>query len=87
MVQDCKYRLPCFWCDKYDRPCQAVEFEIAKQEHEKQLNKTECDHIWSFYESVIHTGGTDDHYRCVKCGALKIEDGDGCTYEIGEWAP
>ena len=35
MLRDCKYILPCAWCDKYDRPCLLVEYESAKQEQEK----------------------------------------------------
>lgn len=86
MVQDCKYRLPCAWCDKYDRPCQAVEYEIARQEREKNLIPIKCDHNWNFRQTVTTTGGTDYHYRCSKCGALKVES-NGCIYESGEWQP
>lgn len=69
MLRDCKYRLPCAWCDKYDRPCEAVEYELLKQQEEitKKLKSEECEHEWK-YEGQL---GNRHHYRCVKCDTLK----------------
>lgn len=85
-MKDCKYRLPCVWCDKYDRQCLLVEYEAAKQEREKNSKPKECEHDWVFYESRTHTGGTDVYYKCYKCGAIKLVCND-VTYESGEWQP
>ena len=86
MLQDCKYRLPCNWCDKYDRMCEAVLIEINKQQEEENIGKPECEHEWSFCESVENTGGKYTYYRCNKCGAMMMRDSiSGITYESGEW--
>ena len=86
MVQDCKYRLPCAWCDKHDRPCEAIEYEIARQKQKENLSAIKCDHNWNFHHTLTHTGGTECHYRCSKCGAFKVIVHD-CYYESGEWQP
>lgn len=80
MLQNCKYRLPCAWCDKYDRPCEAVKGEIQKMQKE-------CEHNWVFYQSITTTGGQDVTYHCSKCGAVKLQTYDGVTYESGVWQP
>ena len=74
MLQDCKYRLPCNWCDKYNRMCEAVLFEIHKQQEEENVGKqnlkqnlNECEHEWR-YEGQL---GNRHHYTCIKCNTLK----------------
>lgn len=42
MIQYCKYRLPCAWCEKYDRECLVVKYENEKQEQEKKLSSIKC---------------------------------------------
>lgn len=32
MAEECKYRLPCNWCDKHDRQCDVVLFELEFKE-------------------------------------------------------
>ena len=68
MLQNCKYRLPCNWCDKYDRMCEAVLLEIYKEEQERNAKQKECEHEWRYL------GKLDDrhHYKCIKCDALKV---------------
>ena len=78
MIRDCKYRLPCAWCDKYDRPCEAVQYEVAKQEQEKNSNVIKCDHSWEWFSS---SSFGDSAYRCTKCGALKIQTSDGIIWQ------
>lgn len=87
MIQYCKYRLPCAWCEKYDRECLVVKYENEKQEQEKKLSSIKCDHEWNCYKTVPHTGGTDYYYRCNKCGALKLKSSNGYTYKCDEWQP
>ena len=78
MLQDCKYRLPCNWCDKYDRMCEAVLLEIYKQQEEENVGKPkpkECKHEWQL-KGFVPTGHTDEvgrmyyneKYICPKCG-------------------
>lgn len=53
MLQDCKYKLPCNWCDKYDRMCEAVLMEIELERKLKNERNAECKHEW-FCEEVWH---------------------------------
>lgn len=64
MLQDCKYRLPCNWCDKYNRMCEAVLTEIHIQEQEKN----ECEHEWRY--GIKSNIGY--HYICKKCGTMHV---------------
>ena len=79
-MKECKYRLPCNWCDKLDKYCDMVEpIEI------KLPDPNKCEHTWIYDKSIINTGGRIDYYHCFKCGAKKVVDGD-ITYESGtEW--
>ena len=80
MFEDCKYRLPCNWCDKRDMLCEVVQFELDK------INATyECDHAWEYMVSKETTVGKEITYRCAKCGATKLVDANGSVYESGEW--
>jgi hypothetical protein len=80
-MKECKYRLPCNWCDKFDKFCDMSEsIEI------KLPDANTCDHDWMLYKTVIHTGGEDYHSRCRKCGAMMVESGE-VIYESGEWQP
>lgn len=72
-LKECKYRLPCGWCDKYNRRCECIEFEIAKLEYEKLHNEKskECEHHW---ELTDHRGSRDIHigeWTCPECGQTK----------------
>lgn len=78
-MKDCEYRLPCNWCDKFNRVCDEVEYEIYQQ----TLEPVECDHEWLIFEVTEGTGGRDFTYRCSKCGATKKKCFDGAIYETG----
>lgn len=83
MLQECKYRLPCNWCDKYDRMCEAVLYEIHKEEQEKnvcaqnpkKINK-ECEHEWRYGEKTA----VGHHYICIKCGTMKVVPLENLSY-------
>ena len=77
-MKECKYRLPCNWCDRLNKYCDMVEPIVIKS--------NECNHTWIYDKSMINTGGRIDYYHCFKCGAKKAVDGD-VTYESGEWQP
>lgn len=65
-LKECKYRLPCNWCDKYDRRCEHIEFEIAKMNY-----REECEHDWTLTD---HRGSRDikiGEWTCSKCGEVK----------------
>lgn len=85
-MKECKYRLPCGWCDKYDKFCDLSMEQINSTVEDK------CEHDWKFSESRVHTGGTDVYYKCSKCGATKMKYYDVVEtlkyeYESGQWQP
>lgn len=80
VYQDCKYRMPCGWCDRHNRLCDIVSYEMNKKQ-------AQCDHEWVFYKSVENTGGKYTHYRCCKCGTMMMRDDNNNVYESGEWKP
>mgnify|MGYP003318824611 CR=1 FL=1 len=61
-IKECKYRLPCNWCDRHNKYCDMVEpIEI-------ELPKQKCNHEWK-YGIQSKTGY---HYVCTKCGTMKV---------------
>ena len=76
-MKECKYRLPCNWCDKLNKYCDMIEPIVIKP--------IECEHTWIYDKSMIYTSGQIDYYHCARCGAKKAVDGD-VTYESSnEW--
>lgn len=57
-MKDCKYRLPCGICDKYDMDCCAPK-------------EKECEHDWALDETVIGSFSVANYYVCSKCGEKK----------------
>ena len=78
-MKECKYRLPCNWCDRANKYCDMVEQITIKCEHDE--------HEWVFYKSTENTGGRQIYYRCRKCGAIRMIDESCNIYESGEWQP
>jgi len=70
-MKDCKYRLPCNWCDKYDRMCEAVLLEIYIQEKEENEKQKECEHEWELTGSTVTSNDVINYYTCFKCGEKK----------------
>ena len=79
VIKDCKYRLPCGWCDRQNKICQfeahteAVYIDKLPKEvltTEYDLSNKPCiEHEWEC--SGADTGGWT--YTCRKCGATKRE--------------
>lgn len=68
MLKDCKYRLPCGWCDKYDIQCLLIEHEVGKQEQENNSKQTECEHNWILEEQeIVNQKVCYKTYRCSIC--------------------
>lgn len=78
IIKDCKYRLPCGWCDRKNEICQFeaqaeaitidIPEEVATAEYELS-NKLCIEHKWEC--SGADTAGWS--YTCRKCGATKRE--------------
>lgn len=75
MLQECKYRLPCNWCDKCDRMCEAVQYEILKQQQEENIGKPNpCKHDWLLEEQeIIRQKVSYKRYKCNVCGKEQIK--------------
>lgn len=83
MLRDCKYRLPCAWCDKYDRPCEACLYEITKNEMVKMNNEPEripvsneigehCCHDWKDILASYIEGNKYVLCVCENCKEVKL---------------
>ena len=70
---ECKYLLPCGYCDKNERICHIKEKEILDSCTE-EINI--CDHNYVLLGQTYETDHVDNirttvyHYKCSKCGAL-----------------
>lgn len=75
-LKECKYRLPCGWCDRKNEKCELLQKSIpvktiTKREHILEVNayQRSCKHEW------IMTNQTTlgNYYKCFKCGATKTQ--------------
>lgn len=75
-MKDCEYRLPCNWCNKFDKVCDITTHGI---------HISKCEHDWQFRGQTETTGGREITYYCNKCGITKIKKifPDGSIYETG----
>lgn len=68
-MKECKYRLPCDWCDKFNKKCEKVDYYELP-------NPSACNHDWVFVKQTTNTGGAEVHYRCKKCHEYMIKNDD-----------
>lgn len=75
-LKECKYRLPCGWCDKRNEKCELLQKSISvtfspKREHILAVNAYQhsCKHEWIMTNQT--TPG--NYYKCFKCGATKTQ--------------
>lgn len=61
-LKECKYRLPCSWCDKFDRPCDL-----------RCGAKKECEHEWKYIGHQSSFSISIFDFICPKCGETKSE--------------
>lgn len=61
-MKECKYRLPCNYCDKYDRVCDVVEFEI------NNMTMGNCKHDWLKTKRVTIDNVVFETHKCRRCG-------------------
>lgn len=67
--EECKYYLPCGWCDRLDRPCKEAE---QSQPTVKENKKEFCVHEWEMITPINTL--TSSYWRCKKCGETKTEN-------------
>ena len=74
-MKDCKYRLPCLWCDKHDRLCDLVKLELHEIEYNNESAHSEslelCEHNWKYVATDIGNAATHEFHRCTKCGEIQ----------------
>ena len=56
-MEDCKYRLPCGRCNKFDKECDAPK---------------ECEHSWDTVKFEMTNNSFLYHFKCSKCGEVKV---------------
>ena len=71
-MKECKYRLPCDWCDKFNKKCEEVDYYELP-------NPNTCDHDWILEERYMYP--SEDYkvrhrgkYVCRKCYAVEVKD-------------
>ena len=74
-IKDCKYRLPCGWCDRKNEFCvyeqQSTEIDNpATDSISDQLTILKCPHNWEPMNSISTAGVS---YRCTLCGAMRTQ--------------
>ena len=57
-MEDCKYRLPCGRCDKFDKEC-----DLLKR----------CEHNWEAINYIVTNDDIGFRSKCKNCGAIKID--------------
>ena len=70
----CKYRLPCDWCDKFEKKCDKVKCKCTDNIFPDPY---ECKHDWIEEHSYLYYESGNCYkeikYRCRKCVDTKIE--------------
>ena len=81
-IENCKYRLPCGWCDRlndkcvFEQECEVTkpsknqDNDFIKEVLDTQTETAICIHEWEPVNSINTAGYV---YRCRKCGAMKTE--------------
>ena len=66
---NCKYKLPCNWCDKFDKQCTEIDCK----------HNNTCDHDWIHHHGYYSWNEKEQLpikeivFQCRKCGETKIE--------------
>ena len=72
VYEDCKYRMPCGWCDRHNRLCDVVQYHLNQEKNDR---KEECEHNWKFelkYQYPEEPERWYNKYFCPKCGTSKV---------------
>lgn len=71
-MKECKYRLPCDWCDKFDKKCEEVDY------YELQ-NPNTCEHNWKLLDEWFDYDNKYvlQRYLCKKCGETEFRADNG----------
>lgn len=66
---DCKYKLPCNWCDKFNKQCT----EINCKHNDKCNHDWVCHHWYSYWNEKEQCPVREIIFQCRKCGETKSE--------------
>lgn len=78
---ECKYAMPCGWCEKRNIKCEAIPAAVFYPP-EKMSNYPghtgieSCDWEW------VSSSTLGNHYRCKICGATKVESIASCADKV-----
>ena len=60
-MKECKYRLPCDWCDKFDKKCEEIDYYVLQK-------PKECNHDWILEEQeIVNQKVCYKTYKCSIC--------------------
>ena len=73
-MSDCKYKLPCGWCDRKNETCENTYSYSSNTVTVSKLNTgmdklASCDHQWE----CIGMNSIGTQYRCKLCGQTKSD--------------
>lgn len=73
-MEECKYRLPCDWCDKFNKKCEEVDYGLPNQD--------KCNHDWQLENIYAYCDSSDNKVRhrakyvCRKCYVVEVREVD-----------
>ena len=73
-MKECKYRLPCDWCDKFNKKCEEVDYYEFP-------NPDKCNHDWQLENIYVNYASENElrhraKYVCRKCHSVEIREVD-----------
>ena len=75
-MKECKYRLPCDWCDKFNKKCKEIDYyEFTFPDTNK------CDHDWQVENVYAYCDDNEElrhraKYVCRKCHSTETREVD-----------
>ena len=75
-MTECKYKLTCGWCDKFDKECDGRE---SNYKQHKKIHLQECNHDWQMDYWYMEWSEEKQRpfrtivFSCKKCGKYKEE--------------
>lgn len=73
--KECKYRLPCGWCDRKNEKCELLQESIPETKISHPVSNIgtsatfshQCNHMWEYQYALMNS----TKFKCSRCGAIK----------------
>lgn len=75
--KECKYRLPCGWCDRQDRMCDLVQLDIDLAEASRVAAEHPCAGCKTGWGSMSTLGIKTCHDTCERLAEWNRRNGNG----------